>query len=342
MNKIREYAIEAQKNVVAEMAQGTFKRIEFSEDIQTNKTTIGEMIGTDDGDREFIEKITYDAYSGRENIPLIYKSLYSTITDTNLPKTLTAKEFGPVQVVFLEKFEGGEIKFGSLGAGPEKVVSMHTWAAGVEYDEDIVEYNQTWRVTDIGVAFGEAYNKLLNHLHLSPIISGAYVTTGGGLSAQNAKQKHPKTPAAQLIAFDTDIKTTLQNALQVLPKGSIVIHNSFDSFKIQSAIAGDILADLSAGPVKTALSNAEFIAYDGATITVEGKTYTYEGVTAGFLYLAVPKVNFKEYIKHELRVDNGDGDMSRLILDQIVGRSRRGVLAGLSGEYGVIKVDISA
>jgi hypothetical protein len=55
-----------------------------------------------------------------------------------------------------------------------QVVSFVTYAAGIEYNEDIIEYNQTWKVTEVAIAFGEAYNKLLNHIHLYPIISGSY------------------------------------------------------------------------------------------------------------------------------------------------------------------------
>jgi hypothetical protein len=334
---ISQIGAEVQEQVVKEMTEnGKLPKVDFSED-----AVIKEMIGTDDGSREFIEKVTYDAYTGRENVPLLYKSIYSTQTDSNFPKTFTVKEFGPVQTVFLRKLEGGEVKFGALGSGPEKTVTFETWAAGIEYDEDIVEWNQTWRVADIGVSFGESYNKLLNHLHLSPIIGGSYVTTGGGLAAQKAKQESVDDGAAQLIAFNTDIKTTLRDALQVLPRGSVVLHNSFDTFAIQDALASDLLTDNSAGPVKKALSNAQFIAYDGETVEVGGKTYEYDGVAQGFIYLVVPKTNFKEYIKHDLRVDSDDGDLSRLVLAQVVGRARRAVLAGLSGAFGAIKVDIS-
>lgn len=335
---IRKIGAEVQEAVVKEMAEkGSISPIEFAEG-----TVIKEMIGTDDGSREFIEKVTYDAYTGRENVPLLYKDIYSTLTDANFPKTMTVKEFGPIQTVFLKKMEGGEVKFGALGSGPEKAVSFETWAAGIEYDEDIAEWNQTWRVSDIGVSFGESYNKLLNHLHLDPIISGSYVTTGGGLSGQKAKQESTTSGAAQLIAWDTSIAKTLTNALQVLPRGSVILHNSFDAFAIQNAIASDMLPDLSAGPVKKSLAKAQFIAYDGTTVEVGGKTYTYGGVAQGFLYIVTPKVNFKEYIKHDLRVDSADGDLSRLILAQVVGRTRRAQLAGLSGAFGAVKVDIAA
>lgn len=335
---LTQAGIEASEKLVQEMTEtGKVPKIEFSKD-----ATIAEMIGTDDGAAEWVEKITYDIAAGRDAVPLVYKDIYTTKTDANFPLTMTEKQFGQVQTVFLEKFEGGEVKFGSLGAGVEKTVTFHTWATGVEYDEDIVEYNQTWRVADIGQSFGESYNKLLNHLHLDPIISGSYTTTGGGLAAQKAKQEATTSPAAQLIAWDTSLAKTLQNALTVLPRGSKLLVNSLDLPALEDAIAGSMLADLSPSFVKRTLSPSDFIVYEGDSITVGGKTYTYTGVAQGYAYLVAPKTNFIEYIKHDLRVDSNDGDLSRLILAQVVGRARRAVLAGLTGANGAVKIDIAA
>jgi len=316
------------------------KALDWSDEVKSGRVTIKEMIGTDDGSREFIEKTTYDLYSGRENIPLLYKDIYTTIEDSNLPKTLTEEEFGPVQVVFLEKFEGGEVRFGALGAGVTKAVTLHTYAAGIEISEDMLEWNQTWRMSEVGVAFGEAYNKLLNHLHLSPIIGGNYVTTGGGLAGQKAAQE--AETAAQLIAWDTDLSTTLRNAMQVLPRGTKLLINSADRYMIEDALAASMYADTSPSLVKRRLSASDLIEYDGDTVEVGGKEYTYTGVTSGFAYFIVPKRMFKEYIKHGLRVDSGDGDLSRLIVTQMVGRSRRGVMVSLANKYGAVKVDIAA
>ena len=342
---VTQAGIEAAQ-VIAEMkAEG--KELVFSMEDENGKAlTIAEMIGTDDGAREFVEKITYDLETGREAVPLVYPAIYSTKTDPNFPMALTEKSFGRVQVVFLEKFEGGEIKFGTLAGGREQTVRFHTWATGVEYDEDIVEYNQTWRVSDIGEAFGEAYNKILNHLHLYPIISASYTTTGGGLSAQKTAQQGDLSndgegAVAQLIAFSTDIVTTLQNALRVLPRGSVLLINSWDRIAIEQAISADMLPDLSPGVVKRKLNSNSFVEYDGDSAVVGGIEYTYAGVTQGTAFLLVPKRQFVEYVKHDLRVDSGDGDLSRLILAQVVGRTRRAVLAGVAGRDGAVKVALA-
>jgi len=341
---IRELSLKAQKealNVIAEMNSG--KRdsgIEWSDDIADGKVSVQEMIGTGDGAQDFLEKTTYDAYQGRENVELLYKDIYSTREDATFPKVMTVKEYGPVQVVFVEKFEGGEVKFGELAPGTEKVVRFHTYAAGLEWSEDMVEYNEFWSLTDASIAFGENYNKLMNHLHLSPIISASYTTTGTTAIEQADAQN--KEGIAQLVAWNTDLITTLERAFAVLPRGTVVLQNSIDSIYLERQIATDILDDGTPGPIKRKFNTLKFISYDGEEVQVGPRTYTYGGVQAGFLYMVVPKRNFVEYIKHDLRIDSGNADLSRLIVDQMVGRARRAVFAAVGGKDGAIKIDIVA
>jgi len=330
-------AVAEATKIIAEMKAG--KReigIEWADDVVANKVTVQEMIGTADGGQAFLEKVTYDLYQGREEKPLLYKSIYQQIVDANLPKYVKANEMGPVQVVFLQHLEGAEANFGTLKPGTQKIVEIITYSSAIEYSEDMVEFNNTWEISEISRAFGDAYNMLLNHLHLAPIITATYVTTGGGLSAQKKAQK---AGTAQLIAFDTSVAKTLRNGISVLPNGTIALVNSADVFALEDAIKGAMYADLSPSVVKRTINPANFIVYDGEEIEVGGETYIYPGVTAGTCYLISPnKKNFKEYIKHDLRVDSDVADLSRLIISEAVGRARRGVMAGIGGKDGAVKV----
>lgn len=339
---IREASIKAQKETlktIAEMRAGRSEGVQWSDDVQAGTATIQEMIGTGDGASDFLEKTTYDAYQGRENVELLYKEIYTTREDATFPKLMTAREYGPVQVVFVEKFEGGEVKFGELAPGLEKVVRFHTYAAGLEWSEDMVEYNEFWSLTDASLAFGENYNKLLNHMHLSPIITGTYATTGSTDESQKTAQKDG---TAQLVAWDTDFITTWERAMAVLPKGTIVLRNSSDTVYMERQVAQDLLDNQTGtpGPVKSKFSTYKFIDYDGEEVQVGDRTYTYGGVPAGVVFIVVPKKNFVEYIKHDLRIDSGNADLSRLIVDQMVGRARRAVFAALGGRDGAIQVEI--
>lgn len=340
---LHEKSIKAQKEalrVIGEMKAGTSEGVQWSDEVAAGSVTIQEMIGTGDGEQDFLEKTTYDAYQGREAVPLLYKEIYTTREDASFPKLMTAREYGPVQVVFVEKFEGGEVKFGELAPGTEKVVRFHTYAAGLEWSEDMVEYNEFWSLTDASVAFGENYNKLLNHMHLSPIIAGSYTTTGGTVEAKKLAQA---AGTAQLVAWSTDFVTTMEAAMAILPAGSIILHNSSDAIYFQREVAKDLLDTTGTpGPVKSKWGTYKFIPYDGEEVVVGDRTYTYGGVASGFIYIITPKRNFVEYIKHDLRIDSGNADISRLIVDQMVGRARRAVFAAIGGKTGAIKVDIKA
>jgi hypothetical protein len=305
----------------------------------TEKKPLQETISTSEGGKDFVEKVTYDIYRGRENVALVYGAIYDTLTDANYPETITENTMGPVQVVFVRTAEFQGVRFGRIAPGEEKIVRFYTYAAGIEITEDMVEYNQTWNISDVSVAFGENYNKLLNHLHLDPIISGSYTTTGGGLAAQKAAQI---AGTAQLIAYATSVEQTLKNALQVLPKGTVVLANSFDQNTIEAALFGSMYADDSPTTLKRTITPSDIIYYDGDEVVVGDKTYEYTGVTAGFIYLIVPKRQFKERVKHELRLSQLNADVSRLMAGGQVGRSRRAVYAALGGKYGVIKVDIAS
>src|SRR3954471_5207247 len=220
---VRQLGKNARQFVLAEMKKEGWTGVDWGENIQ-----LAEMIGTDAGAaQELLEKVTYDVYQGRERVPLVYQDIFNKTTDANLPKTLTLNELGSVTGVFLQHLEGGEVIFGSVEPGQEAVVHVNVWTLGFQFTKEFVRFNQTWRMTEVAEAFGEAYNKLLNHLHLGPITtSTAFATTGGGLIAQRTAQK-AGTP--QLIAYDTSIAKTFKNALQVLPRGTRILCNSFDS-----------------------------------------------------------------------------------------------------------------
>src|SRR3954464_12175012 len=108
---LRHIGHEARQHVLAEMKEDN--GFAWSEDL-----TLAEMIGTDAGAaQELLEKVTYDVYSGRERVPLVYQDIFNKTTDANLPKTLTLDELGSDEGAFLQHVEGGEVLFGSVIPG---------------------------------------------------------------------------------------------------------------------------------------------------------------------------------------------------------------------------------
>ena len=323
-------ALEIRDHVVAEMAAGN--EISFKPGV-----SVAEMIGTGDVPQEFLETVQYNLEDGQSQVPVLYSAIYDTTEDRSLPESVIRKSPGSASVVFLRKLSGGEVVFGDLEAGEESSVRLYTWAAGLEFDEDFVEYNKLYDIARLARVFGQNFQKLQNHLHLGPFTtSTSFVTTGTTASDQKTAQD-AGTP--QLIPAQATTADTLRRAFTVLPQGSVVLHNSVDAELIADAGAGDFLSDgRTPSNLKTKLSQATFVAYDGTTVTVGGKTYTYEGVKPGECYVIVPKQNYESLIKHGLITDSAIGDFSRLILSQLVGRSRQGVYAAHGGAEGAVKV----
>lgn len=328
LQEMIEEAISSAQKIVAEGKD----RLEWGE-----KVVLSEIISTSEGGKQFVEKTNYDAFQGRENVPLLYKGIYTTLVNADFPEAIIAKGMGAVEIVFVKKMENENVRFGRIAAGEEQIVKFATYAAGIDVTEDMIEYNKTWEITEMAVAFGEAYNKLLNHLHLSPIISATYVTTAGGLSAQRTAQKDG---TAQLIAFATDIETTLTNALTVLgTRNLFVLANSLDQVRLENAIASALYNDNQTPTVlRRTLDPANFVYYDGDEVVVGEKEYVYDGVVAGAIIMGIAKKNFREYIKHDLRLSPLEGDLNKLTAGGYVGRARRAVAVAVASKFGAVKV----
>lgn len=334
---VQEMARKSREFILSEQAKSDSFRLEWAEGVN-----LQEMITSDSGSQEFVDQVTFDLYDGAEQVELIYKQFYNTVTDANLPEIVPLRGADEIQVVFLQHVEGGEVQFGAMAPGERKTVEILTWAAGLQFTEEFVLYNKTWEISENARALGRAHNILRNHLGLGPIVSANYVTTGGGLAAQAAAQK---AGTAQLVAYDTSVQKSLKNGLVVLPKANKVLVNSFDYETVLEAIASDVFAENAnlQGSLARRIRAEDVVAYDGEEVTVGKRTYTYAGVTAGYAHLVVAKSqNFREFVKHELLVDSDDRDLSRLVLDQTVARARLGIYAGVGGADGAVKVDIAA
>lgn len=290
------------------------------------KRPIKEMIATANGAMDLIQKVRVDVEFGQAEVPLLYKDIYDVIPG---PFPGRAVQLGEnllqANIVFLEKFEGGEVQFGTLSRGVPKFVTLQTYAAAFEYTEDMLEWDSTFEVEMLNRAMGRAYNYLLNHLHLSPIITYTY-TTGAGSNTTPYDTTGADPQHKTLNTFRNAYQTAVSAKPQRTP--SIILASEADRFQIEDALLA---------PVRDALGNPlprvpvdTIIYYDGTTITVGNKTYTYSGVTAGTAYFIMPKFKFKEFIHHDLIVDATDDDLSRLIATEIVGRARRGLYADLA------------
>jgi len=286
----------------------------------------GELLTTPPNLASFVQKTVVDLELGREQVPLLYPPLFRTISDTNLTEDV---DVGVVtsraSVVFVDFKETGEVKFGTRTITPGVTVKLGTYAAGFEYTEDMVEYDRTWQVSQLNDAFGRAYNALLNHIHLSPIIIYSYAAKN--LTA--ASTVHGVGVDARMLNIRETIKQGMIHAGQdkltdtgIGRSPTVLMAHSSRRWDLEEALQSRTIN----GTVYPALAGVDtLLFYDGYSIKVGAKTYTYGGVGVNDAYLIDTSTYLIELVKHDLRVDAAPGDLSRLIQQQVVGRTRRGV-----------------
>ncbi len=289
---------------------------------------IGEMLTTGDLQAELLQKIVLDVELGREEVPLLYTPIYDRMENADFPKEFEAKWAQYGTVVFLEHVEGEEVKFGSLDTEQGPIARIVTWAAGFQYTEDFKVYNQTFNMEMFNRAFGEAHNALLNHIHLNPILSFVFAAPNqtGPIWVDVDYQVLPNNVGAHpVLSMRATLESALQTCATARRPASVLLASSADKFRIEAGLEALMVS----GSTHKALNIPTIIYYDGWQITVAKKSYNYVGVATGTCYLIRPKRGFKELIKHDLRVDADGADLSRLIENTIVGRSRRGVYAAI-------------
>lgn len=280
---------------------------------------VGEMITSDALRKELLEKIVLDVELGRESVPLLYRPIYQTLSDPSFPEVLDAKWAQYGTVVFAEHIEGQEVKFGSVAAEKGPVARILTYAAGFEYTKQARDFGADFTLTMFSDAFGEAFNALLNHLHLGPILSFNYkadnITSAQGAADDPTWLRYYKTMNQALI-----------DAAVAKRPGTVLLASSADRPYIEQALRGGQVAGTIYPPIAAPQA---IIYYDGWETLVRDKTYTYPGVQAGEAYLIRPRRGFKELIKRDLTIESQPGDLSRLVEEQIVAYAYRGVFAAV-------------
>lgn len=319
-----EYRIDGElKTVKKSIVNGELETFDFDED-----SPIGELLTSPAGLDSLIQKSVIDIEQGREAVPLLYGPIYRRRENRRFTKTVqvNTSSAARTRAVFLEHLEGEEVRFATRTIGALESVPILTYAAGVQWTEDMEEFDLTWEAEEANRALGEAHNALLNHIHLYPIISYSY--TGDNLQTYN-----PNTLTGTQYEKDRDtlIAALRKASLNENPNTgrgqtpTIVLAHSSNRFRIEEMLQRRQIG----GTIYEAIGQQinTVILYDGYSIQIGERTYSYAGVGTSYILLIEPQAWFHELVKHDLRVDAGNADLSRLISEQIVARSRRGVYA---------------
>lgn len=279
-----------------------------------NGARVFEYIGSDTFSDEWNQRQQFEVDAGRDMEPIVYTPIYDIINDPNLPEVINLYKIGPGGVVFEEVFEGGEVKFASISSSEETVKIRH-WATGISYTKDLVQFNRLWDVAIVERQAGIAHSSLLNHLHLYPIISYSYASsnqTGAVTTGATDAEDILLTLEAAIVAAKADTSNPRRGPYNLLI-------SSADVFRVERALTrvpqqGFTQQSSAIGMIQNV------IVYDGWTGTRGGKSTTYTGVSANKAYLidtANKMMDFKSYVKQDLRLDGEDIDASRFLTEKI-------------------------
>lgn len=272
---------------------------------------IYEFVGTDTFSSEWNERRRYEIDAGRDEEPLLYEPVYDIVQDASLPRLVDIKKIGPGGVVFEEVLEGGEVKFATVTSSEQSVRIRH-YAQGLEYSKDLVVFNELWQVPIVERQVGIAYNALLNHIHLNPILTGTYAAAN-----QTAANTAGATTVEDFFLTIEDAITNAKTDATNPRRGPyVLLISSAQMFTVEKALMR--VPQQGASQQSSALDMIRsVIAYDGWTGTRGGKSTTYAGVTSGTGYLVSLQYqdqDFQSYMKQDLMQDpNEDYDLSRFM-----------------------------
>lgn len=281
---------------------------------QPHGDDVYEFIGTDTFGQEWNERRRFEVEAGRDEEPVLYTPIYNEIRDPSLPELIPIFRIGPGGVVLEEIFEGGEVKFASVTSSEVSARIRH-YAVGIEYSKDLVVYNQMWRVPIIERQAGIAYNALLNHVHLSPILNHTYPAgnqTGPNPAGDTLVEDFMLTIEDAITAAKTDTTNPRRGpyVLLISPAQMFIVEKALMRVPQQGVARQSSAIDM--------IRNV--IAYDGWTGMRGNKSTTYPGVTAGKGYLISLQYqvqDFMSFMKQDFMLDGEDTDASRFMFQQV-------------------------
>lgn len=284
---------------------------------------IGEMITTSQGLMDLVEKVRVDVAFGQAEVPTLYEPIYRRVNGPFPGRSVDIGE-NTLQFngIFVEKLEGGEVQFGTLQKGAPASARLATWALGFEWTEDMEEWDSTWQFELINQAYGRAYNNFLNHVHLSPILTYSY-TSGNQTPADTTAGASVEERVLRtfMAAYQSGVSASPQRT------PSVLLASEADRFLLEASLLQPLRDTLGNQLPRVPIDT--IIYYDGADVEMNTELYQYPGVTEGKAYFIYPKRTMLEFVHHDLRIDAGDQDISRLIEAQVVGRTRRGIFASI-------------
>jgi len=278
-----------------------------------------EFVGTDSFGSQWADRQRYEIDAGRDEEPIVYTPIYDVVSDTSLPKNVTVNTMGPGGVVFEEVFEGGEVKFSGIASGQYTVPVRH-WGTGLEYSKDLVMFNEFWSVPIFERQMGVAHNALLNHLHLSPIITYTTTPTYPASNKTAAVTGTQGIADSYLLTIEAAIAHASADATNPRRGPYTLLVATGNSMTFERALQAVPQLGVSRQTSSVLAAIRSVIAYDGWTGTRGFKVTTYPGVATGKAYLISQQYRGQDAISFEKQSLQNEGmqvDISRFLTQSV-------------------------
>lgn len=240
----------------------------------------------------FFTRLRQEVQNGREEVPLLFESIYNITRDMGIQETETIYTFSDddVGVTFQEIHPGGEVAWASVGGGT-KTIYQAQYARGIEYTKRLFKYGRFFQMSAIERAFGRAANAIQNHVHFNPILSPgtAYTTRnqtdGGSLSdpfqfptGADIAEKYHRTLDSAMAHARAD--TTYHR-----PGPYALLVSNSDLSTVRKALENPMQQNIQRISLEVIDNVQLIIGYRGWTGNDGNETVTYTGVSAGTGYL---------------------------------------------------------
>lgn len=276
-----------------------------------NGHRVYEFVGTDTFGVEWNRRQFYEVDAGRQEEPILYLPIYTELRNAGFPKNVSVNRMGPAAVIFDELFEGGEVKFSTIGSSDFSVPIRH-WGTGLEYSKDLVIFNELWDVPLVERGVGIAHNALLNHIHFTPILTYTYAAanqTAGNTGGASTVEDY-------MLTIEDAISNSKADATNPRRGPYVLLISGNRMFTVEKALTLVPQQGVSLQS-RTALESIRgVVAYDGWTGTRGDKTVTYTGVPSTKAYLISLQYgakDFRSYVKQDLMGTGPQQDITRFL-----------------------------
>jgi hypothetical protein len=242
---------------------------------------------------DFVDATRLDVTRRVLGKPILFQSIYNTLSNPNFSKTIKVQELYPIGVVF-EENEGSNdsVPMGDHKTGSIETLEQQIMAAGYTWDLAFELWNDLFEMQRLNDAVAVGYSAEVNDSHLEPIISADYG------AADTAKHTDASTIGD---TWQEKWYNTILNARRGLRErydpitnkridtsGTVLLCSTADAEDIMWVINGQLNSPADSKNLATIPGIQTVLGYDGEDITVGGKSYSYTGVTDGTCYLIKP------------------------------------------------------